>query len=139
MPLTRPSCFHINGDMEKLYAIAALAALAQETRLDIFRLLVGAGPGGMPAGGIGEKLGLPSATLSFHLNQLKHAHLVKFRREGRSLIYTAEFPVMNALLGYLTENCCRGDAAACGLAACEPAAVEKEERHEAPARARIRR
>lgn len=124
--------------MEKLYVIAALAALAQETRLDIFRLLVQAGAEGIPAGQIGEKLGLPSATLSFHLNQLKHAHLVKFRRESRSLIYTAEYPMMNDLLAYLTENCCQGDAAACGLAACEPT-VEKEERHEAPARARVRR
>ena len=124
--------------METTDAIRALAALAQETRLDIFRLLVQAGANGMPAGQIGEQLGLPSATLSFHLNQLKHAHLVKFRRESRSLIYTAEYPVMNDLLAYLTENCCQGDAAACGLAPCEPA-IPKEERHEAPARARVRR
>jgi DNA-binding transcriptional ArsR family regulator len=125
--------------MEKLYAIAALAALAQETRLDIFRLLVEAGPEGMPAGRIGDRLGLPSATLSFHLNQLKQAHLVKVRRESRSLIYTAEYPVMNDLLAYLTENCCQGNATACGLPACEPATVKEEERHEAPARARVRR
>jgi DNA-binding transcriptional ArsR family regulator len=124
--------------MERIYAIAALAALAQETRLDIFRLLVKAGAEGMPAGLIGERLGLPSATLSFHLNQLKHAHLVKFRRESRSLIYTAEYPVMKDLLAYLTENCCQGDAAACGLAVCEPATVEEDERHDAPARARRR-
>jgi ArsR family transcriptional regulator len=123
--------------MEKLYAIAALAALAQETRLDIFRLLVQAGADGLPAGVIGEQLGLPSATLSFHLNQLKHAHLVKFRRESRSLIYTAEYPVMNDLLAYLTENCCQGDTAACGLAACEPATAKEDERREAPARARV--
>lgn len=107
--------------MEKIDVIAALAALAQETRLDIFRLLVEAGVEGLPAGQIGDRLGLPSATLSFHLNQLKHAHLVTFRRESRSLIYTAEYPVMNDLLAYLTENCCQGDAAACGLVACEPA------------------
>ena len=125
--------------MDKMYAIAALAALAQETRLDIFRLLVEAGTDGMPAGAIGEKLGLPSATLSFHLNQLKHAHLVKFRRESRSLIYTAEYPMMNELLTYLTENCCQGNAAACGLASCELATAKGEERYEAPARARIRR
>lgn len=111
--------------MEKLCAIAALAALAQETRLDIFRLLVAAGADGMPAGLIGEKLGLPSATLSFHLNQLKHANLVKFRRESRSLIYTAEYPVMKGLLAYLTENCCQGNASACGLAICEPETVKK--------------
>jgi DNA-binding transcriptional ArsR family regulator len=125
--------------MEKMYAIAALAALAQETRLDIFRILVEAGPDGMPAGQIGEKLGLPSATLSFHLNQLKHAHLVKFRRESRSLIYSAEYPVMNDLLAYLTENCCQGNTAACSIPSCEPATVKEEQRHEAPARARLRR
>jgi DNA-binding transcriptional ArsR family regulator len=93
----------------------------------------------MPAGQIGEALGLPSATLSFHLNQLKHAHLVKFRRESRSLIYTAEYPVMNDLLAYLTENCCQGNPAACGLPACEPAIVKAEEHDEAPARSRRRR
>ena len=108
-----------------MYAIAALAALAQETRLDIFRLLVEAGADGLPAGQIGERLGLPSATLSFHLNQLKHAHLVKFRRESRSLIYTAEYPVMNDLLAYLTENCCQGDAAGCGLVARDAATGTK--------------
>lgn len=99
--------------MEKSFAVAALGALAQESRLDIFRLLVEAGEGGVPAGQIGQRLGLPSATLSFHLNQLKHAHLVTFRREGRSLIYKAAYPVMMDLLAYLTENCCQGDAAAC--------------------------
>lgn len=123
--------------MEKLYAIAALAALAQESRLDIFRLLVEAGAQGMPAGQIGERLGLPSATLSFHLSQLKHANLVTFRREGRSLIYKAAYPVMNELLAYLTENCCQGDAAACGLAVCEPAPLTPGEHHEAPARSRV--
>jgi ArsR family transcriptional regulator, arsenate/arsenite/antimonite-responsive transcriptional repressor len=125
--------------MEKPYAIAALAALAQETRLDIFRLLVQAGEDGMPAGQIGDRLSLPSATLSFHLSQLKHANLVTFRRESRSLIYKAAYPVMNDLLAYLTDNCCQGNAAACGLSPCAPAtatpAVE-EARHEAPARAR---
>lgn len=105
--------------MEKSDVIAALGALAQETRLDMFRLLVQAGTDGMPAGHIGEKLGLPSATLSFHLNQLKQAGLVTFRREGRSLIYMAEYPAMNALLGYLTENCCQGDASGCGVGVCD--------------------
>ena len=109
--------------MDKMYAIAALAALAQETRLDIFRLLVEAGADGLPAGRIGEKLGLPSATLSFHLNQLKQAGLVTFRREGRSLIYMAEYAAMNALLGYLTENCCQGDAAGCGVGICDSTAL----------------
>lgn len=109
--------------MEKLDAIAALAALAQESRLDIFRLLVQAGADGLPAGQIGERLGLPSATLSFHLNQLKQAGLVTFRREGRSLIYMAEYPAMNALLGYLTENCCQGNPAGCGVSVCDGSAL----------------
>ena len=105
--------------MEKTAAIAALGALAQESRLDVFRLLVQAGAEGMPAGQIGERLALPSATLSFHLNQLRHAGLVTFRREGRSLIYAAEYAAMNALLAYLTENCCQGDPAACGVGVCD--------------------
>lgn len=108
--------------MEKTDAITALAALAQDTRLDVFRMLVQAGPEGLPAGRVGELLGLPSATLSFHLNQLKQARLITFRREGRSLIYAAEYPVMNALLHYLTENCCGGTATAC-VPACVPDAV----------------
>jgi ArsR family transcriptional regulator len=99
--------------MEKTDAIIALAALAQESRLDIFRLLVQTGEEGLPPGQISDRLGLPAATLSFHLNQLRHAGLVTFRREGRSLIYMAEYQAMNALLGYLTENCCQGDPGAC--------------------------
>ncbi len=109
--------------MEKTDAIAALAALSQETRLDIFRLLVQTGPDGMPAGQIGERLALPSATLSFHLNQLRHAGLVTFRREGRSLIYLAEYAAMNSLLGYLMENCCQGDASGCGVGTCDTSAL----------------
>jgi DNA-binding transcriptional ArsR family regulator len=109
--------------MEKTDAIAALGALAQESRLDIFRLLVQAGPEGLPAGQIGDRLGLPSATLSFHLNHLKHAGLATFRREGRSLIYAAEYAAMNGLLAYLTENCCQGDAAGCGVGACDSSAL----------------
>jgi ArsR family transcriptional regulator len=109
--------------MEKTDAITALAALAQESRLDIFRLLVQAGPDGMAAGQIGERLGLPSATLSVHLSHLKHAGLVTFKREGRSLIYAAEYAVMNGLLAYLTENCCEGDASACGVAVCDPIGI----------------
>jgi ArsR family transcriptional regulator, arsenate/arsenite/antimonite-responsive transcriptional repressor len=123
--------------MEKQKAIAALVALGHETRLDVFRLLMQAGPKGLAAGQIGERLALPPATLSFHLNQLKHAGLVTFRRESRSLIYSAAYPVMNALLAYMTENCCQGAAASCEAAAsstCQP-----EERHETPARACVRR
>jgi ArsR family transcriptional regulator, arsenate/arsenite/antimonite-responsive transcriptional repressor len=108
--------------MDKTSAITALAALAQETRLDIYRLLVVAGPAGLAAGQIGEKLGLPGATLSFHLAQLRHAGLVTQRRESRSLIYAAHYPAMNGLLAYLTENCCR-DAGTCDAPACGPASA----------------
>jgi len=101
--------------MEKSAALAALAALAQETRLDIYRLLVQAGPEGLPAGQVGERLGLASPTLAFHLKELKNAGLVSCTRNGRSLIYAAAYPVMNALLVYLTENCCGGAAAAQGV------------------------
>ena len=111
--------------MEKSDAISALAALAQDTRLDVFRLLVQAGADGMPAGQIGEKLGLASATLSFHLSQLRHAGLVTFRRESRSLIYAAAYDAMNSLLAYLTENCCQGDPGACGVGVCPPPALVK--------------
>jgi ArsR family transcriptional regulator, arsenate/arsenite/antimonite-responsive transcriptional repressor len=102
--------------MKKSDVLAALAALAQETRLDIFRLLVQAGEEGMAVGRIGEALDLPSATLAFHLKELRHAGLVTFTREGRSLIYAAVYPTLNDLLGYLTENCCQGNPAACGVA-----------------------
>lgn len=109
-------------------AVAALAALAQDSRLDVFRLLVQAGADGIPPGQISERLGLPGATLSFHLNQLRHAGLVTFRREGRSLIYVAEYDAMNALLAYLTENCCQGDPSACGPGACDTTSLVKPKR-----------
>lgn len=127
--------------MEKSAALAALAALAQESRLDIYRLLVQAGADGLPAGQIGEQLGLPSATLAFHLKELKHAGLATFTRNGRSLIYAAVYPTMNALLGYLTENCCQGIPAACslGATACTPSTENPGATHEAPARSRLRR
>jgi len=128
--------------MNQAAAIAALSALAQENRIDVFRLLVTAGPGGMPAGAIAETLGIPAPTLSFHLAQLKHAGLVTCRRESRSLIYAANYPTMNGLIGYLTENCCGGHPEACGIAVCEPAASKRQSegasRHEAPARIRRR-
>lgn len=94
--------------MEKQNAIGALAALAQETRLDVFRRLVEAGPEGLPAGEIGAELGLPSATLSFHLKELRSADVVASRRDGRSIIYRANFDTMRELVDYLTENCCGG-------------------------------
>lgn len=94
--------------MEKQAVISVLAALAQETRLDVFRLLVRAGSEGMPAGAIGDALGVPSATLSFHLKELKSCGALACRREGRSLIYSPDFRVVNELLSFLTENCCEG-------------------------------
>ena len=124
--------------MEKSDAITALSGLAHETRLDIFRLLVEAGPEGMPAGQIGERLGLPPATLSFHLNHLKHAGLIARRRNGRSLIYSADFVRMSELVGYLTENCCQGHPEACDLPARGPVRAARRSKgvpsHEAPAR-----
>src|SRR5216684_9148382 len=108
--------------MKKPQALAALAALAQENRLDTFRLLVQAGPDGMPAGEVAAALGLPPNTLTFHFDRLREAGLVTVRREGRSMIYAARFAAMNALLGYLTENCCGGSPATCApVAICQPA------------------
>ena len=94
--------------METKQALQALSALAQESRLSIFRLLVQAGPKGMPAGAIGEALGLPPATLSFHLAGLTRAGLAQSRQEGRFVIYSADYAAMNALVGFLTDNCCQG-------------------------------
>ena len=94
--------------MKKTDAIAALAALAQDNRLDVFRLLVQAGPDGMPAGAVASALDLAPNTLTFHFDRLRTAGLITVRREGRSMIYAAQFERMNALLGFLTENCCAG-------------------------------
>ena len=94
--------------MERQQALGALGALAQETRLDAFRLLVQAGPGGLTPGAVGERLGVPAATLSFHLKELRNAGIVRCRRESRSLVYSADFAAMDALLGFLTRHCCQG-------------------------------
>jgi DNA-binding transcriptional ArsR family regulator len=87
--------------------IRALSALAQETRLDIFRRLIAAGPGGLSAGRVGEEFGLPSATLSFHLKELRNAGIVTARKDGRFVIYSADFAAMKMLVGFLLENCCQ--------------------------------
>lgn len=99
--------------MEILDAVSSLSALAQESRLQVFRLLIQAGENGVPAGKIGEVLDLPLSTLSFHLSQLKQAGLVTLRREGRVLFYSANYGSMNALMGFLTENCCQGQPENC--------------------------
>ena len=93
-------------------AVVALTALAQSSRLAIFRLLVTSGSDGISAGKIGQELSLPAATLSFHLKELSHAGLISQERQGRNLIYRAAFDTMNALLAYLTENCCEGQGCA---------------------------
>src|SRR5262245_53956645 len=92
--------------MDATAAIRALGALAQDSRLAIYRLLVQQGPAGLAAGALAERLTLPASSLSFHLAQLSRAGLIVQRRESRSLIYSADFAAMNALMGYLTENCC---------------------------------
>jgi DNA-binding transcriptional ArsR family regulator len=94
--------------MEKQDVLAALGALAQETRLDVFRLLVQAGPEGLAAGVIAGQLGVPTPTLSFHLKELRNAGIVTCRREGRSLLYAPDFGAMDALVGFLSRNCCQG-------------------------------
>lgn len=112
--------------MESKSAVTALSALAHEGRLDIYRLLVEAGPDGLVVGRIGEKLNLPGATLSFHLAQLQQAGLVVARRDGRHLIQVADFGKMNSLIAYLTENCC-GGATSCAPT-CAPAPVKAKRR-----------
>jgi ArsR family transcriptional regulator, arsenate/arsenite/antimonite-responsive transcriptional repressor len=94
--------------MEKAVAVEALAALAQEHRLDIFRLLVQAGREGMAAGQVAETLKLAPNNLTFHFDRLRHAGLVKVRRDGRSMVYAARYEAMNELLAYLTDTCCAG-------------------------------
>ena len=116
--------------MEKSDAVAALAALAQDNRLDVFRLLVEAGPEGMPAGEVASALRLAPNTLTFHFDRLRTAGLVTVRREGRSMIYAARFETMNTLLAYLTENCCNGAPQACAPATvCKPARSRRTKAH----------
>ena len=116
--------------MEITAATGALAALAQETRLALFRRLVRAGAEGLAAGALADALGVAAPTLSFHLKELKHAGLVRVEREGRSLRYRPDFAAMNALLGFLTENCCEG------APRCAPAPPKSASRNRPRARAR---
>lgn len=110
--------------METKDAVLALAALAQASRLAVFRVLVQAGPGGLPAGKIGELTAIPPSSLSFHLKELSHAGLAVSRQDGRFVIYTAQFDAMNALVAYLTENCCGGNPC---TPVCEPVCVTEKE------------
>lgn len=111
--------------MQANAAIEALSALAQEHRLALFRLLVQAGERGMAAGAIADALGVPNSSLSFHLAQLNRAGLIRQERQHRSLIYRTNYAAMNALVGYLMENCCAG--AECGTeVACETPAIERK-------------
>ena len=114
--------------MEKSDAVAALAALAQDNRLDVFRLLVQAGPEGMPAGQIADRLDLAPNTLTFHFDRLRSAGLVTVRREGRSMIYAARYEAMNALLGFLTDNCCQGAPEKCVPAKSTPQPARKRKK-----------
>src|ERR1700754_1309353 len=118
--------------MEKTDVVAALAALAQDNRLDVFRLLVRAGPAGMPAGAVADALDLAPNTLTFHFDRLRAAGLVSVRREGRSMIYAARFETMNALLGYLTDTCCGGQPEKCApVQRCAPANAKRRKRETA--------
>src|SRR5579864_7049539 len=123
--------------MDQIAAITALGALAHETRLALFRLLVTSGPAGLAAGSIAEHIGVPPSSLSFHLQDLVHAGLITQRRLSRNLIYSAQYRVMNELLLYLTENCCGGRAACAPL--CNPAdAFAKGDDDETVSRPRAR-
>jgi ArsR family transcriptional regulator, arsenate/arsenite/antimonite-responsive transcriptional repressor len=108
--------------------IAALSALAHEHRLAIYRLLVERGPEGLPAGVIGERVGLLPSSLTFHLQNLQRAGLIAQQRSSRQLIYSADFDAMNGLIGYLTKNCCGLSDSACATA-CKPAAGASRSRH----------
>jgi ArsR family transcriptional regulator len=112
--------------MEPSDAVAALAALAQDSRLDVYRLLVQAGPEGLAAGSIASALGLAPNTLTFHFDRLRQAGLVTVRRAGRSMIYAARYDTMNGLIAYLTENCCGGRPEQCApVIACKPARAKR--------------
>lgn len=105
--------------METLSAAESLAALGHETRLAIFRALVQIGPEGLNAGAIGEKLGLAPATLSFHLSHLSRVGLIRGRQESRFIFYSADYGAMDALIAFLTANCCQGEACLPKTASCE--------------------
>ena len=116
--------------MDKLDAVSAMAALAQEHRLEVYRLLVQAGPQGLAAGEVASALGIAPNTLSFHFDRLRRTGLISVARHGRSLIYAARYETMNNLLAYLTENCCGGRPELCEPAACAPAKSPRKRKKE---------
>jgi ArsR family transcriptional regulator len=125
--------------MESKSAVRALGALAQDTRLALFRLLVEAGPDGLAAGDIAERLGVPAPTLSFHLSQLSHAGLVVSLRQGRSILYSADFETMQALVDFLTQSCCGGRPELCAPAKAQrPSRATGRSQSDGPARSRAR-
>ena len=114
--------------MEHFSAVDALSALAQESRLAIFRLLVPEGPDGLPAGEIGKRLGIAANALSFHLTRLRYAGLVSVRRNGQQMIYAAAYEGMQRLMGFLTDNCCQMDARGCSSDCPQPMPAQKDQK-----------
>lgn len=111
--------------MDNKKAVILLASIAQEARLDVFRMLIQAGEEGLSAGVIGERLGIPGSTLSFHLKELSHAGLIQARQESRYIYYSANYEAMNELLSYLSENCCAGQADCFSDVSCSALNTEK--------------
>ncbi len=114
--------------MEHSSAVDALSALAHESRLAIFRLLIPEGPDGIPAGEIGDRLGIAANALSFHLTRLRYAGLISVRRNGQQMIYAAAYEGMQRLMGFLTDNCCQMDARGCSSNCPQPLPTQKKQR-----------
>ena len=126
-PLDMRRYFYNPGNMKQTDIVKALGALAQESRLEVFRQLVKRGPEGYTPGDLSEKLGVPAPTLSFHLKELQHSDLVEARRDGRFIYYSANFTTMHELVHFLTENCCSLSDEACD-SECKPTTQAKRRR-----------
>ena len=122
-----PRYFNYTRTMERQSVIDALSALAQDSRLGIFRLLITAGRDGLPAGEIGKNLRIPANSLSFHLTRLRYAGLVKGRRYGRQIFYAANYANMRKLMDYLTENCCESSSEGCSSDCGQPGSVQNKQ------------